>query len=156
MINEAYLNAAGNYSVAGYNARLKKSFGEIYLGMDSGAEYDRQATVPNAAMGGITTPVAFALTLDIARRAVAASPSYPPDVKDLEDILNKVLADLCAHWFGLPDGDVMVTGRKSRKTLYSDALVTFEDDRGAYDQKDAEGFIRLNALRLRTLAARNR
>ena len=42
------------------------------------------------------------------------------------------------------------------KSLYSDALVTFEDDRGAYDQKDAAGFIRLNALRLRTLAARNR
>src|SRR5262245_28449328 len=53
-------------------------------------------------------------------------------------------------------GNVIVTGRKSKKTLYSDALVTFEDDRGAYDQKDAEGFIRLNALRLRTLAARNR
>jgi argininosuccinate synthase len=34
--------------------------------------------------------------------------------------------------------------------------VTFEDDRGAYDQKDAAGFIRLNALRLRTLAARKR
>jgi argininosuccinate synthase len=33
--------------------------------------------------------------------------------------------------------------------------VTFEDDRGAYDQKDAAGFIRLNALRLRTLGARN-
>ena len=53
-------------------------------------------------------------------------------------------------------GNVIVTGRKSKKTLYSDALVTFEDDRGAYDQKDAEGFIRLNGLRLRTLAARNR
>jgi argininosuccinate synthase len=53
-------------------------------------------------------------------------------------------------------GNVIVTGRKSKKTLYSDALVTFEDDRGAYDQKDAEGFIRLNALRLRTLAARSR
>jgi argininosuccinate synthase len=53
-------------------------------------------------------------------------------------------------------GNVIVTGRKSPKTLYSDALVTFEDDRGAYDQKDAEGFIRLNALRLRTLAARKR
>jgi len=53
-------------------------------------------------------------------------------------------------------GNVIVTGRKSKKTLYSDALVTFEDDRGAYDQKDAEGFIRLNGLRLRTLAARTR
>ncbi len=53
-------------------------------------------------------------------------------------------------------GNVIVTGRKSNKSLYSDALVTFEDDRGAYDQKDAAGFIRLNALRLRTLAARKR
>jgi argininosuccinate synthase len=53
-------------------------------------------------------------------------------------------------------GNVIVTGRKSPKSLYSNALVTFEDDRGAYDQKDAQGFIRLNALRLRTLAARKR
>jgi argininosuccinate synthase len=53
-------------------------------------------------------------------------------------------------------GNVMVVGRESDASLYSDALVTFEDDRGAYDQKDAAGFIRLNALRLRTLAARNR
>ena len=53
-------------------------------------------------------------------------------------------------------GNVMVTGRKSAKSLYDDALVTFEDDEGAYDQKDAAGFIKLNALRLRTLAARNR
>ncbi|MEQ8450752.1 MAG: argininosuccinate synthase [Nitratireductor sp.] len=53
-------------------------------------------------------------------------------------------------------GNVIVAGRRSPKSLYSEALVTFEDDRGAYDQKDAEGFIRLNALRLRTLAARDR
>jgi argininosuccinate synthase len=53
-------------------------------------------------------------------------------------------------------GSVTITGRKSPKSLYSDELVTFEDDRGAYDQKDAAGFIRLNALRLRTLAARDR
>jgi argininosuccinate synthase len=53
-------------------------------------------------------------------------------------------------------GNVIVTGRKSKKSLYSDALVTFEDDQGAYDQKDAAGFIKLNALRLRTLAARKR
>lgn len=53
-------------------------------------------------------------------------------------------------------GNVMVTGRESPASLYSSTLVTFEDDKGAYDQKDAEGFIKLNALRLRTLAARNR
>jgi argininosuccinate synthase len=53
-------------------------------------------------------------------------------------------------------GNVIVTGRESDKSLYSEELVTFEDDQGAYDQKDANGFIRLNALRLRTLAARKR
>src|SRR5476649_240388 len=53
-------------------------------------------------------------------------------------------------------GNVIVTGRSSPYSLYSQDLVTFEDDRGAYDQKDAAGFIRLNALRLRTLAARKR
>jgi len=53
-------------------------------------------------------------------------------------------------------GNVIVTGRESEKSLYSSNLVTFEDDKGAYDQKDAAGFIRLNALRLRTLGQRNR
>jgi len=52
-------------------------------------------------------------------------------------------------------GNVIVTGRESSKSLYSPTLVTFEDDKGAYDQKDAQGFIKLNALRLRTLGKRN-
>ena len=53
-------------------------------------------------------------------------------------------------------GNVMVIGRSSPNSLYAQDLVTFEDDRGAYDQKDAAGFIKLNALRLRTLASRKR
>ena len=53
-------------------------------------------------------------------------------------------------------GNVTVIGRSSPHSLYSQDLVTFEDDRGAYDQKDAAGFIKLNALRLRTLAMRKR
>ena len=52
-------------------------------------------------------------------------------------------------------GNVLMAGRASPKSLYSSTLVTFEDDKGAYDQKDAEGFIKLNALRLRTLGARD-
>ena len=53
-------------------------------------------------------------------------------------------------------GSVDVVGRWSDATLYSEAHVTFEEDAGAYDQKDAAGFIKLNALRLRLLAARDR
>jgi len=53
-------------------------------------------------------------------------------------------------------GNVLMAGRESASSLYSSTLVTFEDDKGAYDQKDAEGFIRLNALRLRTLGMRRK
>jgi argininosuccinate synthase len=53
-------------------------------------------------------------------------------------------------------GNVIVIGRASPYSLYAQDLVTFEDDQGAYDQKDAAGFIKLNALRLRTLAKRDR
>ncbi|MDG2003344.1 MAG: argininosuccinate synthase [Novosphingobium sp.] len=51
-------------------------------------------------------------------------------------------------------GSASVVGRKSPDSLYSERHVTFEDDAGAYDQKDAEGFIKLNALRLKLLAKR--
>jgi argininosuccinate synthase len=53
-------------------------------------------------------------------------------------------------------GNVIVVGRDSPKSLYASKIVTFEDDAGAYDQKDAEGFIKLNALRLRLLGKRDR
>ncbi len=53
-------------------------------------------------------------------------------------------------------GNVIVIGRASPYSLYSSKIVTFEDDAGAYDQKDAAGFIKLNALRLRLLGARRK
>jgi argininosuccinate synthase len=53
-------------------------------------------------------------------------------------------------------GSVMVTGRRSDQSLFDEAIATFEDDAGAYNQKDAEGFIKLNALRLRTAAKKGR
>lgn len=51
-------------------------------------------------------------------------------------------------------GNVIVVGRKSEASLFDENIATFEDDAGAYDQKDAAGFIKLNALRLRTAAKR--
>ncbi len=53
-------------------------------------------------------------------------------------------------------GSVGVVGRESKYSLYDQDLVTFEEGKVAYDQRDAEGFIRLNALRLRTLGQRRR
>lgn len=49
-------------------------------------------------------------------------------------------------------GNVVVVGRTSEFSLFDEDIATFEDDGGAYDHKDAEGFIKLNALRLRTAA----
>ncbi|MBL4873414.1 MAG: argininosuccinate synthase [Rhodobacteraceae bacterium] len=53
-------------------------------------------------------------------------------------------------------GMAQTVGRWSDHSLYSEAHVTFEDDAGAYDQKDAAGFIKINALRLKLLAARDK
>jgi argininosuccinate synthase len=53
-------------------------------------------------------------------------------------------------------GSASVVGRWSEDSLYSEQHVTFEDDQGAYDQKDAAGFIKINALRLRLLAMRDK
>ena len=82
---------------------------------------------------------------------------FAPEREMLQALIDKSQEDVEGEVrLKLYKGNVIVTGRRSPKSLYSDALVTFEDDRGAYDQKDAEGFIRLNALRLRTLGARRR
>ncbi|MES9843523.1 MAG: argininosuccinate synthase [Candidatus Sedimenticola sp. PURPLELP] len=54
-------------------------------------------------------------------------------------------------------GNVIVAGRKSEThSLFDESIATFEDDEGAYDQKDAAGFIKLNALRLRVAANRKK
>ena len=53
-------------------------------------------------------------------------------------------------------GMVQTVGRWSEQSLYSEAHMTFEEDAGAYDQADAAGFIKLNALRLRLLGQRGR
>jgi argininosuccinate synthase len=53
-------------------------------------------------------------------------------------------------------GNVIVAGRKSEDSLFDESIATFEEDAGAYDQADAEGFIKLNALRMRIAASKGR
>ncbi|WP_299378137.1 argininosuccinate synthase [uncultured Kiloniella sp.] len=76
------------------------------------------------------------------------------------DMLQALIDTSQAHVNGtvrlkLYKGSVRCVGRWSDQSLYSEQHVTFEDDAGAYDQKDAAGFIKINALRLRLLAERN-
>jgi argininosuccinate synthase len=53
-------------------------------------------------------------------------------------------------------GSVDVVGRRSDDSLFDESIATFEDDAGSYDQKDAAGFIKLNALRMRIAASKGR
>ncbi len=77
---------------------------------------------------------------------------FAPEREMLQAAIDKSQANVTGTvTLKLYKGNVIVTGRASPNSLYSAAHVTFEDDAGAYDQKDAEGFIRLNALRLRLL-----
>jgi len=53
-------------------------------------------------------------------------------------------------------GNVTIVGRRSEESLFDESIATFEDDAGSYNQKDAEGFIKLNALRMRIAASKGR
>ena len=136
-----------------------------FVGMKSRGVYE----TPGGSILSVAHRAIESLTLD--REAAHLKDSFMPRYAELvyygfwfspEREMLQAMVDLSQQQvegtvrLKLYKGNVIVTGRKSPKSLYSDALVTFEDDRGAYDQKDAAGFIRLNALRLRTLAARRR
>jgi len=78
------------------------------------------------------------------------------------EMLQKMIDESQRHVNGvvrikLYKGNVVIVGRKSSTdSLFDEDIATFEDDAGAYDQKDSEGFIKLNALRLRIGAQRQR
>ncbi|MEM9783342.1 MAG: argininosuccinate synthase [Pseudomonadota bacterium] len=136
-----------------------------YVGMKSRGIYETPGgTVWLAARRGIES-----LTLD--RGAMHLKDALMPGYAELiyngywfspeRDMLQAAIDHSQAEVTGtvrvkLYKGAASVIGRDSPRSLYSEAHVTFEDDAGAYDQKDAAGFIRLNALRLRLLAARAR
>ena len=77
------------------------------------------------------------------------------------EMLQKMIDESQQHVNGivrvkLYKGNIIVVGRQSDDTLFDEAVATFEEDAGAYNQGDAEGFIKLNALRLRIAADKGR
>jgi argininosuccinate synthase len=82
---------------------------------------------------------------------------WSPERKMLQEMIDSSQATVNGTVrLKLYKGNVSVIGRKSgTDSLFDQAMATFEDDAGVYDQKDAEGFIKLNALRLR-IAKRTR
>ncbi|OIO53737.1 MAG: argininosuccinate synthase [Alphaproteobacteria bacterium CG_4_10_14_0_2_um_filter_63_37] len=75
---------------------------------------------------------------------------FSPERRMLQAAIDASQVNVCGTVrLKLYKGNVVVVGRKSDKTLFNPQISTFEDDAGAYNQKDAEGFIRLNSLRMR-------
>ena len=82
---------------------------------------------------------------------------FSPEREMLQASIDKSQEYVTGHVrLKLYKGAVRTVSRWSKYTLYSEEHVTFEDDAGAYDQKDAAGFIKLNALRLKLIAMRNK
>jgi len=76
---------------------------------------------------------------------------FSPERESLQDLINKSQNKVSGEVkLKLFKGNVIVEGRRSPHSLYSEDLSTFEKDSGDYDQKDAEGFIKINSLRLKT------
>ena len=81
---------------------------------------------------------------------------WSPERETLQTLINKTQTNVNGIVrLKLFKGSVCVTGRKSNSdSLFDEAIATFEDDSGVYDQKDADGFIKLNALRLKLQSKR--
>jgi argininosuccinate synthase len=80
---------------------------------------------------------------------------WSPEREMLQDAINKSQQNVSGFVrLKLYKGNVIVVGRKSKNSIFNENIASFEDDKGAYDQKDAAGFIKLNALRLKLGYAR--
>jgi Dyp-type peroxidase family len=112
-VDEVLLNANEAYSVRGYASRMRSSIGVGYLGLDRSDGHDVQAPAINAEIEKVSEPEAFTVAYQVARavlgqlRLGAQSLQLPEATLDFEQLGDLVLAQLCSHWFGLPDGTHM-------------------------------------------------
>ncbi|MBD3777244.1 MAG: argininosuccinate synthase, partial [Thiotrichales bacterium] len=78
---------------------------------------------------------------------------FTPEREMLQALIDKSQENVSGNVrVKLYKGNVVIVGRSSENSLFDEMIATFEEDGGAYNHKDAEGFIKLNALRLRTAA----
>jgi hypothetical protein len=108
LVMQVLLNSEGNYTIEGYQPRMKESIGVIYLGMDWGPEYVKQSTKANEAIGSVTRREAFEFALKETRAALAALPD--PGAFDIQEVSDVVFAAICKHWFDIPDGEFVKAG----------------------------------------------
>ncbi len=133
------ISSRGIYETPGGTLLLEAHRGIESITMDRGAMHLKDELMPKYAEL-IYNGFWFSPEREMLQAAIDASQAYVTGTVRLK----------------LYKGQARTVGRWSDFSLYSEAHVTFEDDAGAYDQKDAAGFIQLNALRLKLLAARKR
>lgn len=106
-VMEVFLNAEGNYSVTGYANRSERAFGDFFLGMDAGPEYDAQAGAINKAIMSMTLQDGF----EAGVKATAATLGKLDDTSlDASELTDGMLAEVCKPLFGIPDGHLIVSG----------------------------------------------
>ncbi len=120
LLHEVFLNTHERYSVCGQFDRMKRSFGEISLGMDAGPIYEEQSGPINEAIRLLTKTnadkeyvfrIAFGAASEKIRKIVEEAKNQAVEATDTRfevtfearEILDEVLADLCEEWFGLND-----------------------------------------------------
>ena len=105
LVMKVFQNAGGNYSVAEYQHRMRKSIGEIFLGMDEGAAYRAQSKDTNRAIRSITESDAFIAARDKANVFLEALLDAKKEATfDTRELSDEVLTGLSKDWFDLPDG----------------------------------------------------
>jgi cytochrome P450 len=108
LVQQVLDDAQRNYSVSGYNLRLKHGFGEIYLGRDIRPGEDAEADDANRAIMDVTRAEAFdrsyVETAALLQATLAAVPSGDELAVDVKDLVDDMLARVSAQWFGIPDG----------------------------------------------------
>jgi Dyp-type peroxidase family len=110
LVMKVFQNAAQNYSVCGYQPRMDKSIGKMYLGMDAGPEYSKQSYATNAAISSISQSEAFGTSrestircLKILLNLASNDEKHKEMIFDAKDLADLVLAVLSTTWFGLPN-----------------------------------------------------
>ena len=107
------LKESATFSMDGPAARMRNSFGDIYLGLDDTPDYWRKSTATNRLLMGVTQEQAFKVAYELAEGhlralpALVSDPSGKADVIEFEtreDFITWVLAGICRFWFGIPDG----------------------------------------------------
>ena len=133
------MKSRGVYETPGGTVLLEAHRGIEQITLDSGAGHLKDSIMPRYA-GLIYNGFWFSPEREMLQALIDKSQEHVSGTVRVK--LYKGTASTVARW--------------SENSLYSEAHVTFEDDAGAYDQTDAQGFIQLNALRLKLLAARDR